>query len=220
MLDPFAHDDGAYVLGALHADEQAAFERHLRTCSACTERVGDLAPLPALLAALPASAYDAAPDAPAAVLAQLLRQVHAVRRRRHWITAGLGGLAAACLIALAVVLWPAGRPDSPGTGAASAQAMSAVNGYIPSSLHATATLTGLSWGTQITLACRYDAPETPGGSYQLVVFDRSNVAHPAGSWKLIPGKVTHFTGGAAVTRDQISSVAIAIGDRVILQLTL
>ena len=217
-LDPFAHDDGAYVLGALSADERAVFERHLVTCPACTDRVRDLAPLPALLAGLPASAYDDAQDGPpATLLPELLRHVRAERRRRHRLTAGLAGLTAACLVALAVIAWPTAHPSAAGSGGSRPQAMSAV---IHSPLRATAALTGLSWGTQIRLACDYEAGYTPSVDYQLVVVDKQNVAHPAGSWTLTPGKVTTFTGGIALTRDQIWKVEITVDDHPILQLTL
>lgn len=217
-LDPFAHDDGAYVLGALSPDERAAFEEHLATCPACTDRVRELASLPALLAGLPASAYTDIEDGPpATLLPALLRHVRSERRRRHWLTTGLAGLAAACLVALAVIAWPTNHSSAPGTGARP-QAMSPVS--VSTSLHATAALTGVDWGTQIRLECRYTAADTPGVDYELVVFDKRNIPHPAGSWKLIPGKVTNFTGGTALPREQISKVQITVGDRAILQLTL
>jgi hypothetical protein len=217
-LDPFAHDDGAYVLGALSADERAAFEQHLATCPACTDRVRELASLPAMLAGLPAGAYaDVQGGPPATLLPDLLRHVRSERRRRQWLTTGLAGLAAACIVALAVIAWPTSHTSAPHPGARP-QAMSPVS--VSTSLHATAALTAVNWGTQIRLECRYNAADTPSVDYQLVVFDKHNAAHPAGSWKLIPGKVTHFTGGTALPRDQISRVEIAVGDRPILQLRL
>ena len=48
----YAHDDGAYVLGALSPAERAAYERHLSTCSACREAVAEIAVLPGLLGRL------------------------------------------------------------------------------------------------------------------------------------------------------------------------
>lgn len=219
-LDPFTHDDGAYVLGALSDEERGDFERHLATCPACAARVHDLAPLPALLAGLPASAYDEAPEGPPPnLLPDLLRHVDGQRRRRHWLTAGLAGLAAACLVALAVAVWPTAHRATPGSGAPRQQAMSAVTA---SAVHATAALADVAWGTEIRLTCHYDAgPYAPVGRYQLVVVDTHNVAHGAGSWTLSPGRVTHFTGGTALTRDQISKVEITLpNDQPILELAL
>lgn len=215
--DPFAHDDAAFVLGALSADERAAFEQHLLTCQACASRVRELAPLPALLAGLPASAYtDEHDDLPASLLPDLLRHVGSERRRRRQFTAGLAGLAAACLVALAVGAWPNPAARKPASGGSTAQAMSAV---ITSPVHASAQLTAVKWGTKIELACSYDAGYASNADYQLVVIDRQSVAHPAGSWKLTPGSLIHFTGGTSLPRDQISRVEIEVGDQAILVLT-
>jgi hypothetical protein len=211
-VDPFAHDDAAYVLGALSSDERAAFERHLETCTECTKRVREVASIPALLASVPASAYgEVQEDPPATLLPHLLSRVRFEQRRRRWLTTGL---AAACLVALAVVLWPS---SSTGPPAPPPQAMSAL---VSSPVHATAALSNVRWGTKIDLVCQYDTSGAQPWDYQLVVVDKHNVPHPAGSWKLVPGKVIHFTGGTALARDQISKVEITFGDRAILQLTL
>ena len=49
MSCPFAHDDAAYVLGALSPAERLEFERHLGRCDDCTRAVRELAGLPGLL---------------------------------------------------------------------------------------------------------------------------------------------------------------------------
>jgi predicted anti-sigma-YlaC factor YlaD len=51
----YAHDDGAYVLGALSPAERSAYERHLSTCPACREAVAEIAVLPGLLGRLDSS---------------------------------------------------------------------------------------------------------------------------------------------------------------------
>jgi hypothetical protein len=57
MRCEYAHDDGAYVLGALSPSERAAYERHLADCSSCREAVAEIAVLPGLLGRLdPAAA--------------------------------------------------------------------------------------------------------------------------------------------------------------------
>ncbi|MEV1143541.1 zf-HC2 domain-containing protein, partial [Micromonospora sp. NPDC049799] len=48
----FAHDDGAYVLGALAPAERAAYERHLAGCADCRQAVAEIAVLPGLLGRL------------------------------------------------------------------------------------------------------------------------------------------------------------------------
>jgi hypothetical protein len=45
-------ESGAYVLGILEPDEQAAYERHLATCMICQREVADFSGLPDLLAQL------------------------------------------------------------------------------------------------------------------------------------------------------------------------
>ena len=50
VTDPFRHDDAAYVLGALSAQEHAAFEAHLETCAECRARVADARAAAGLLA--------------------------------------------------------------------------------------------------------------------------------------------------------------------------
>ncbi|MER6596669.1 zf-HC2 domain-containing protein, partial [Micromonospora purpureochromogenes] len=54
----FAHDDGAYVLGALAPADRAAYERHLAGCAACREAVAEIAVLPGLLGRLDPAALD------------------------------------------------------------------------------------------------------------------------------------------------------------------
>lgn len=46
----FREWDAAYILGALTAEDRRAFEGHLETCEQCRAAVGELAPMPGLLA--------------------------------------------------------------------------------------------------------------------------------------------------------------------------
>ncbi len=114
--DPFEYDDAAYVLGALAPAEHAAFELHLRSCDACQARVREVRGVPALLAGIGvdevlAVAEPAAP--PDTLLPGLLRRAARQRRRQRWLIGGLASVAAACLIALVVVVWPASHTDRP-----------------------------------------------------------------------------------------------------------
>ncbi len=70
--DPFTDDVGAYLLGALEDDEQAAFEDHLQGCERCRR---DIARLSVARDALPGSVEQVAP--PARVKAALMEQVRA-----------------------------------------------------------------------------------------------------------------------------------------------
>ncbi|UFN44488.1 anti-sigma factor family protein [Nocardioides okcheonensis] len=113
---PHAHDDAAYVLGALSPTERLAFERHLPTCEACSTSVRSLAGMPGLLDLADARVLaDPVPDPPLppALLASLTRTVVARRRRRATVVAALAGAAAAALaLAVPAALDLADRPPS------------------------------------------------------------------------------------------------------------
>lgn len=212
MTDPFEHDDAAYVLGALSDEESRAFEAHLETCDDCVRRVAELRPVVARLDGVDASAFDPSDDpVPDTVLPGLLRRVQREQQRRRRLLGAVTALAAACVIALTVVLaWPGphrdnGRPV-------------AMHALVSSPVHATAALSSMTWGTRIVLSCHYDVPYPPGLDYTLIVVDKHGVAHDAGSWKLTPESVTNFTGGTAVSRDQIARLEITAGATPILEL--
>jgi len=205
-IDPFEHDDAAYVLNLLSEPERAAFEAHLTTCAACTGRVNALSATSVLLADITAAELAVPPPEPDTLLPGLLRRAASTRRRQRWLVNGLGGLAAACLIALAVTAWSTSHASQPRNQQA-AQAMSALTA---SPLRATATVTDRKWGTEINLDCRYigygDASTRL--TYALRIVDRAGATHDLGTWTLQPGTDTIFTSGTALQRDQISSIEI------------
>ncbi|MDT4920383.1 MAG: hypothetical protein QOI15_1285 [Pseudonocardiales bacterium] len=205
--DPFRHDDAAYVLGALAPQERAAFEAHLETCAECRARVADARAAAGLLDEL--SAADAGNPGdpgpiPETLLPGLLRRAGRERARRRWIIGSLAAAAAACAIALAVVLWPSAT-----TPAAPALAFGQVR---PSPVTATATLVAKSWGTEIDLHCQYSQNIERWEPYRLVVIDRSGEKHDAGSWTLVPGNEIAFTGGTAVQESDIARLQITLPD--------
>ena len=213
--DPFVHFDAAYALGALSDDDRDAFELHMAGCAECRSRVAEIADLPDLLAGLPASAYAAAEAAtgapPDTLLPSLLRQVRREQRRRRLVVTGLGGAVAACLVALAVLVWPSAPPARPAPREMTALAASPV--------HATAALVKRGWGTEIDLVCRYDTVYSPPAAYSLVVVDEHGTHHAAGSWTLRGSKQITFTGGTSVPLTDIASVQITLADHPILALT-
>ena len=221
--DPFAHDDAAYVLGALGYADRVAFEEHLNICADCTRRVAEVAALPRLMAGVSAADLDSAAvdigeQPPATLLPALMRSVATHRRRRHQVSAALAAVAAACLIALvATLVWPSTHTTTPGRGTAStARAMTAV---APSPVRASMTIVNVAWGSEIHLTCRYDAAYATAADYNLVVVDRHGVTHSAGSWTLVPGVAVNFTAGTAVPAGQIAEVDVTVGSTPILRLT-
>lgn len=213
--DPFEHDDAAYVLNALSEPERTAFEAHLATCAACTSRVNALAATSALLTDITAADLAEPHPEPDALLPRRRRRAGAAQRRQRWLVTGLSGLAAACLIALAVAAWPTSQPSHQ----PAPQALSAVTA---SPLHATAALIDQKWGTQINLDCRYTGYRNASTrlTYALWITDRTGATHDLGTWTLQPGTDTTFTSRTTLPRDQISSIEITRPDGTpILQLT-
>ncbi|MGH3659897.1 MAG: anti-sigma factor family protein, partial [Micromonosporaceae bacterium] len=102
-----AHDDAAYLLGALSAADRDSYELHLGECAECRGELAGLAELPALLSRLPTATAErfTAPEAPAewpadALLERILSAAgerrRAERRRARW-RAAAAAVAAACV---------------------------------------------------------------------------------------------------------------------------
>ncbi len=209
MGDPFEHADAAYVMGALDPGEATEFEAHLRTCTECRARVDEVSETVALLGGLSAADFTATgepePSVPDTLLPAVLHRARTERRRRSVLTAGIAALAAACLVALAVAVWPSADPAS----RAPEKAFTAVG---PSPVAATAVLTSKAWGTEIDLHCKYAQDVDEAHPYGLRVIDVNGAAHGAGSWTLVPGQTIEFTGGTAVRRSQIAELQITRPD--------
>lgn len=215
--DPFEMDDAAYVLGALRGAERAAFEAHLRTCPDCTARVAELRGVSALLsgiteADLAADERTGAEPVPDTLLPSLLRAARTERRRRRGLVAALASLAAACALALTLVLvWPSGHTHS---------APVAMTAFRASPVRATAQLDSVEWGTAITLVCHYTSSYAVDSEYSLVVVRKDGKSEVAGSWDLSPGEATTFRSGIAWPKTEISKVEIVSGGTELLQLQL
>jgi Putative zinc-finger len=207
-VDPFLHDDGPYVLGALDDADRQSFEAHLLTCAECRDRVAQLRPTADLLTGLPLSALtndDPMPPMPETLLPGLLRRARQERRRRGAVIASITAAAAAAVAAIAIVAWPGGSaPHKPAP-----QAFAAVR---QSPVTATAQLVQKAWGTEIELRCHYPDGVATYAPYDLVVIDKQQHRYAGGSWTLVPGKTITFTGGASVPRSQIDRVEITLAD--------
>lgn len=233
MTCPYAHDDGAYVVGALSPTERLEFERHLAGCEECERSVRELAGLPGLLSRVDGAVLeDRPPDEPVpdTLLPRLTREVRRSGRRRTVVVAGLAaaGVAAAAAVAVPVVVTqvgdtgaPSASASSPGAGVASA-AMTPV-GDVP--VKASVSLEPVAWGTRLWLTCTYE----PGGveydlppavDYKLVVRTRDGRTEQVGSWRSVGGKTMHLTAATAARRADISSLEVrTTGGRVVLRLT-
>jgi len=209
--DPFEFDDAAYVLGALGADERAAFEAHLAGCAECRGRVAELQEMPARLAhgSLEEIEQDADEEGvPDTLLPALLRRVKARQRRRRFGIGALAAAAAACLAAAIVAFWPSSATPHGDPMTALAQ--------VP--VAATAHLQRTDWGTEIRLDCHYTRGVSNTYAYGLTVVDTDGRRHDLGSWSLPPGDAVEFTSGTSVPVSEIAKVQITADGKPVLQL--
>ncbi|HEX5533182.1 MAG TPA: zf-HC2 domain-containing protein [Actinomycetales bacterium] len=192
-----AHDDAAFVLGALSDDERQAYTDHLRECSACRRSVTEFAPLPALLSRVPIDVVrslddstetqdvdDTHVDLLPALLARVAREERRQRRTaRRWFAAGAGvAAAAAAAVALAVV--PGGpfvsTGNAPGAASRPSPSVSAqqaadrtatLTALQPTGMKVDVALTSVAWGTRIRITCTY-----PGSRYGTATAGSSSYA--------------------------------------------
>lgn len=224
-----AHDDGAYVLGALAPAERAEFERHLPTCPSCQSSVAELAALPGLLARLDVEtaervALDAGGDEPSR-LPRLLRTVEESRqrdrRRRRWRTVA-AGLVAACLVALAsVTLTLALRPSGAGGSPAEVSPVAMASMSPPPGAASTSPVTAeiglrqLGSGTQVWMHCGY--PPRAGSShkqytFRLVAFGTGGEKEQVASWKAGSGEDLSLDGITRLTTDELDRIELQRAD--------
>jgi hypothetical protein len=218
-----AHEDGAYVLGALSPEERVAFERHLPGCPDCARSVRELAGLPGLIARVPVEIVD--PEqlptpVPDTLLPALVRRARRSQRRRTWITGALVAAAAAVAIAAVGVATMGGDDDAPPVSAPTAGPTTAapvlmtpvgnepVSGWL--------SLTQVGWGTRLDLECSYSEEgnayhDEQVPTYTMVVFTSDGHSEQVASWKGLPGKKMHVTGATAADRDEITDVEIRTG---------
>jgi hypothetical protein len=228
----FAHDDAAYVLGALSPTERLDYERHLPGCDACSRSVRALAGMPGLLDLADASVLEhppADPPMPSTLLPSLHRAVEARQRRRTVVVAGLAA-AAAAVAALAVpVVVNRGGDDPAVSGPASTRPSADVetldmvaDGAAP--IRATLGLEPVTWGTRMLLTCTYDTAwvdfELPDEvDYLLFVTTADGHTEQVGSWRSVDGTTMQVPAATSVAREDIASVEVRTSDgRVVLRL--
>ncbi|MEU8073254.1 zf-HC2 domain-containing protein [Micromonospora sp. NPDC048169] len=213
----FAHDDGAYVLGALAPADRVAYERHLAGCAQCREAVAEIAVLPGLLGRLDPAGLEqfleVGPETsrvPALLDAarERKRRERSRSRRRYALTA----LAAAALAVLAgvgvgLVQSPA-EPTKPPVALAS---MRPVAGTVP--VHAEVGLTETPWGTEVTMHCGYDrrAGHREAYTFRLVAHGPDGATEQIGSWLAAPGDDLRFSGVTRFTKGELVRLELLRG---------
>jgi hypothetical protein len=220
-VDPFIHDDAAYVMGALSEEDRRAFEAHLAGCPRCTQRVADLSGMTDLLDRVPLARVlqpeaDLEPP-PDLLLARLVRAARAQRRRRSLRLVASGAVAAS-LVALAVVIGVAQtRSTQP---PAASVAMTAVR---PAAVTATVQMTPVAWGTKVSLDCRWVGPTTGTGAgvkkaYRLVAVPRDGgESQVLAQWAVLPGEDAKVVGSTDLAASGIATIELrAVADDAVL----
>jgi len=234
MSCEFAHDDGAYVLGALSPAERLTFKQHLAQCAECSRSVAALAGLPGLLGRVDAAVLEGPTDEPAdeppsTLLPALMTEVRRSRRRRTLLTAGIAA-ASALLVVVPVGLAQLGDDSAPPSGQPTAEVseepvpelpMEAV-GEVP--VRATVSLEEVTWGTRVGLTCTYDPDAVsydlpPEADYEIFVRTLSGRTEQVGSWRSVGGREMTIMAATARTPAELASVEVRTTDgRVVLRL--
>ncbi|SCL24463.1 Putative zinc-finger [Micromonospora nigra] len=217
----FAHDDGAYVLGALAPAERAAYERHLASCPTCQQAVSEIAVLPGLLGRLdPATLEQFLPLPENPRVPELLGTARERRRRERSATRlryAVSALAAATVtlvvgVGLATVLPGQRSPAPPPVAQVRMVEMEPVAGSVP--VHAEIGLTGRDWGTEITMRCGYDARTGYQKAYafRLVARGADGATEQIGSWLAAPGDDLRITGATRFTAADLVRLELVRAD--------
>ena len=200
---------GAYVLGVLDRDEQAAVQTHLDGCAPCRREVDDLRQMEAALGEIPPEAFLEGPPPDGDLLLQrTLREVRRsgrreARRIRVFVIAAAVVAVVVALGAGAVI----GRGTAPATQAAKA---SSPPGARTGS--ATNTATGVSMNATVRAAAgwvRVSATVTgvaAGEQCRLFVVARDGSREPAGSWLASPSGSTTLDGAALMAPGLVTAV--------------
>ncbi len=220
-VDPFIHDDAAYVMGALSAEDRLAFEAHLAECPRCAQSVAELSGLTDLLDKVPLARVlqpgeDREPP-PDLLLPRLMRAARAERRRRSLRLVASGAVAAS-LVALAVVFGVTQSRPSPPEGVT--VAMTPVR---PAAVTAKLNVTPASWGTKVSVDCRWVGPTTGAGSgvkktYRLVAVPRDGGdPQVLAQWAVVPGEDAKVTGSTDLAASGIAAIELqAVADDAVL----
>ncbi|EWT02576.1 transmembrane anti-sigma factor [Intrasporangium oryzae NRRL B-24470] len=221
----FAHDDGAYVLGALSPTERADFEQHLDDCPRCARSVQELAGLPGLLARVDAEMLEPPPvePVPETLLPALVRVARRTQRRRSFVTAAA---AAAAAVMVAVGAHAVGAFGGAPTAVAGASPTTTVTlpvgqAMVPleaGSVRANLALHDVAWGTRLDLTCTYaSAPGSdydPGqpAAYSLVIRTKDGRTEQVATWRSVPGHTMRLSAATAASRADIASAEVRTAD--------
>ncbi|WP_319434497.1 zf-HC2 domain-containing protein [Mycobacterium sp. RTGN5] len=209
--------DAAYVLGSLSAPERREYEAHLRSCQPCTDAVGELGGVPALLSQIDRTYVDTIDEhGPHLGLPPLrdevLAMVNSHRRRSRALT---WTLAAAAALAIGVFVAMGSNPVATDPvhqqAAGSALTMTAT---APVPLTATVTLSSRAWGTRIDVNCSYTGAQSDtdyngdDSKLAMIAVGRDGSHVQLATWTAHTGISASLEGSTSIPIDQIASVQI------------
>ena len=205
------HALGAYALGDLPAEEQAAVDAHLEGCAECRAEAESLAGVAALLPlADPARFSQPAPQPPPELAARVAATIGSERRgrrtRRRWRRGfgfALAGAAAAVAAVLAIVLLPGGSGD--GGPVQMVELSSPADG-----VEISAALEPRAFGTEIHM---YVSGVRSGTLCRVFLRDRSGRSFSAGSFRYRWGEDSEAVLSSALDLSRTAAVAVRAGDR-------
>ncbi len=199
--DRYREWPGAYVLGALDAEERRRFEQHLATCEVCRREVADLAPLPAFLARIESPGALTVPDS---VLEQAQTRITSerselLRSRGRWRWTAVAAVLLAAVLVGAVQLL---GEDTPQATPLAVEASAAASGEI--------TVASRQWGTAIDLRLQ-DLPARDG--YVAWAVDREGTWQQVAAWGPTPSNRAVVSGASSVATADLARVVVTSEDR-------
>ena len=207
-------DLGAYVLGALPADEVAVLEAHLATCAGCRAERDALLPAATVLGELKrddvgvAVPVETAPDGLEALVLAGVDRAEARERRTAWARRAALAAVAGAAAAVVLVVGLAVTGDDPAPEVAAPPMEQVDVSVADSAVTADAALVNHTWGVEVKLtATGFDA----GGRYQVKIVGNDGRRYPAGAFVGVGAKEMHCNLSSAVLRPDASGFEIRDG---------
>lgn len=204
MTCQFREYVAAYVLDALEPDESALLQEHLADCTACQDELSAVAWIPPLLPLVDTAELerleDSSEEPPPRLLERLIadvaREARTPRGRRVAVMVG----------AAAVLVGIGGASAAIGLSTDHSPATATVQAVDPHThVHATVTVSGQSWGSELglTLSGAY-----PNGTCSLVARSDDGRSDTAATWVASPQGTAHVPGATSIPAGHLKELDI------------